>query len=257
LINKLFFEIKAEILKIAIFKAILNTAVVFLALATAFSLLNVAILYAFILSAIFLIINTYLYYASVSLKSIEDANPEVREMLRTAKDNMKSDNVMIRALHQELLQKARHISSGNMVSTQHLMVKLAVIAVLAFGMIFTATLNLKISDFSGALQGMQFKRTGISDNAPVNLEDTTLEDDESIYGKESIAALGNDIIQLNINPSLSELDLNKMTQEEGTQLSRTTFPVDVGKAQGAEAGTQRITEDSELVNAFYLKKLRK
>jgi hypothetical protein len=257
MISRLFLELKLEIIKVAVFRAFLNTVIVFLALALLANFFSVKIIYALVLALIFFAINTYLNYASVTLKSIEEQNPEVREMLRTAKDNMQGDNIMVKALHQELLQKAKHISSGNLFSYRNLVVKFVIIAALAFGMIFTATMNVNFKSINPSFDALRFKNTKTTDSPPVDLTDVTLEDASDLYGEERVAKLGNEILNLNINPSLSEIDLNKVSEEEGTSLSRVSYPVDVGQAQGAGAGGARKTEDSELVNAFYLKKIKK
>jgi len=256
--QRLFRELKFEVIKIAVFRAFLNSLIFMLIIAIIFSFLSVSIVYAVVLALIFFFMNVYLYYASVSLKKIEDANPEVREMLRTAKDTLEEDGIMIRALHQDLLKKAKKIYSGNLISYKHFMMKLGIIGVLLVATIFIATLHFDVHDIDIPLDKLRFDRrfTQLSD-VTVDLNDVSLEDSDDIYGDARIAKLGNELLQLEMNPSMSELDLNNIKDAEGIGLSRQTYPVDVGEAQGAEAGGATKPEESELVNAFYLKKINK
>jgi hypothetical protein len=254
-IERLFFELRMESLKISLLRAFLNALIFFLLLMMAFSILNLPMLYAFILGVLFLIINTYINYAGMTLKKIEDANPEVREMLRTAKDTQKDDNIMVKALHQEIYQKAKRIYSGNMVSYNTLIIKTVIIGGLIIGSIFTSTVTW--NGINIPFSKLTLRSGSTSDLPPVTLDDVQLENSDEIYGDVSIAKLGNELIQLDVNPSMSELDMNKLKEEEGITLNRNTYPVDIGTPKGAGASGAKRPEESELVNAFYLKKINK
>lgn len=254
-IEKLFFELRMEAFKLSLLRAFLNSLIFFLILMNLFSLFNLPFLYAFILGALFLTINTYINYAGMTLKKIEDANPEVREMLRTAKDTMKDDNIMVKALHQEIFQKAKKIYSGNMIRYKTLLLKTIIIGALIIGSIFTSTLT--PGGINIPFSKLTLRGASTSDLPPVNLDDVQLETSDDIYGEPSVAKLGNELILLNVNPSMSELDMNKLKEEEGVALNRNTYPVDIGTPQGASIGSAKRPEESELVNAFYLKKINK
>ncbi|MBU1974811.1 MAG: hypothetical protein KKG59_00230 [Nanoarchaeota archaeon] len=255
-IEKLFLELKLEVLKIAIFRAFLNSIIFFLILNLVFSFLDVAYYYGLVLGITFFIINAYLFYIQTTLKQIEDANPEVREMLRTAKDTLSDDNIMIRALHSEIVEKAKKIYSGNMLNYKNLMNRLIVMGVLVIATIFAATLRVNVNEIELPFDGIGIRGrfTSYGLDAPVDLEGDLL-DDDNIYGEARIAKLGNDVIDLNLNPSMSELDLNKLKDEQGVTLGRMSYPVDVGTPKGSELSLSKKPVDSELVNAFYMKKI--
>lgn len=255
-VKRLFLELKFEIIKISVIRAFLNAAIFFLVLNIVFLLLGVSVLYALLLAAVYFGINAYLKYASITLKSIEDANPEVKEMLRTAKDTMGDDNIMIRALQQEVLQKAKSIASGNLLDYGKLTVRLVVLAVLVLGSVFTATLNLHLNDVEIPYDKLNFRGrlSSYGLDSPVDLEGGSLEEDDSIYGESRVAKLGNEILNLNFNPSISEMDLDKLKDEEGLAMGRMSYPVEV-EAEGAEASLAKKPQESELVNAFYMKKI--
>lgn len=254
-VSKLFRELKVEALKVSIFKSFLNAAIFFLLLDIVFIIFRVQIIYAFVLSLIFLAINTYLAYASITLKAVEDANPEVREMLRTAKDTMDQDNVMIRALQKEVLGKARKIYTGNLLDYRHLSFKVISIGFLVVASIFTSSIVFDMDDIRIPYDKLRFRGglTSYGIDNPVELEGGRLQEDDSIYGDASVAKLGNEVLDLNLNPSSSELDLDQLKEAEGVALGRMSYPVDV-EAQGAEASLAKKPQESELVNAFYMKK---
>ncbi|MFH1072147.1 MAG: hypothetical protein V1743_01835 [Nanoarchaeota archaeon] len=255
-IKQLFWELKLEVLKIALFKSFLNAIIFFLALNIIFSLFEAKFYYALILAFLFFAVNTYLSYSAVTLKRIEDKNPEVREMLRTAKDNMGQDNIMIRALHAELLSKAKRIYTGNIMEYKSFILKVFIIGVLTIGTIFLATLNIHIGEIGNPLDRFSFNRGSYGLDVPVDLSDSSLISSDDIYGDARIAKLGNEVINLNLNPSMSEMDLNKLKDEEDISLSKNTYPVEV-KAQGAALVGEKKPEESELVNAYYMRKIKK
>ncbi|MFH1916576.1 MAG: hypothetical protein ABIJ21_04885 [Nanoarchaeota archaeon] len=254
-VKRLFWELKAEVMKISFFRAFLNTVIFFLIINIILTFFRIRLLYGGILAAVFLIVNTYINYASVTLKKIEDANPEVREMLRTAKDTLKQDNIMIRALHEEILGKAKQIYSGNLMSYKAFFGKLVIIACLIIATLFTSTIH--IDRINIPFDKLTFGAGVTTGDIPVVLDDISLEESDDIYGEARVAKLGNELIELQINPSMSELDMNNLKDEEGIALSRNSFPVDIGSPGGAQVSGTKKPEESELVNAFYLKKIKK
>lgn len=86
-IARLFREVKLEIVKIAFLNSFLNTCIVFFALYLGMILVDINYTWALLLSLLFFLGDFYYYTKKLNFKSVEDANPVVREMLRTAHDN--------------------------------------------------------------------------------------------------------------------------------------------------------------------------
>jgi hypothetical protein len=142
-----------------------------------------------------------------------------------------------------------------MISYRNFLFKIIAIGVLIIATVFTSTATFRGVDIP--FEKLTFRSGASTSHQPVTLDDVELETSDDIYGNVSIAKLGNEIIELKIEPSISELDMNRLKDEEGIALSRNTYPVDVGTPKGAGVGGQKKPEESELVNAFYLKKIRK
>ncbi|MFH1400905.1 MAG: hypothetical protein ABIH41_05265 [Nanoarchaeota archaeon] len=254
-ITRLFWELKMEIMKVSFLRAFLNAIVIFLIADIILTLFDISYWYAAAIGAAFLLINMYAYYQSTNLRTIEDKNPDVREMLRTVKDNLSFDNFMIRALHQDVLRKARSISTGNILNYKHVLMRVVAIVILCGGMVMLASVKLHVPTIHSEFRPFDFSGFSFGTEEPVDLTDTQLLETDDIYGDVSVAKLGNKELNLNMNPSSDQMDLLRKKDIENLAFSRNTYPVEA-TAVGAETSAEKRPEESDLVNAFYMKKLR-
>ena len=97
-IKALFNEVKIEMLKVALINSFLDSIMIFFICYFVVSFFNIKFLYSLlipgIITFIFFVISFLLKIKKLRLKNMEDANPQVKEMLRTAHDNMNEDNIM-------------------------------------------------------------------------------------------------------------------------------------------------------------------
>jgi len=81
----------------------------------------------------------------------EEKNPELNEILRTARDNIDNKNIASQALFDELVETAREVTSESIIPSQEIIKKVLVIGALCFLTIFSGLLNIHIEGPDQAL----------------------------------------------------------------------------------------------------------
>ena len=95
-VKGLFDEVKMEMLKIALIYAFLDSVMLFFIIYFGISFFNIKFIYTLlipgIVTIIFFVIKFIAKVNKMRLKDMEDANPQLKEMLRTAHDNQNEQN---------------------------------------------------------------------------------------------------------------------------------------------------------------------
>jgi hypothetical protein len=211
-ITSMFTEVKYELTKILLLNVFFETAIVFLAIHLIFSVFSMSIWYSVIVAIIFFGARFWRGARQFNLKRIEDKNPELREMLRTASDNQGEDNLMAHALFHDVLKKMRKVSSGTFLDMNKLVKRIGVIFVLSVVLVSIAFFNLNVAKFEDPLKvpvnalGDLFRNFR---GGELHQEEIDLGDD-SLYGEARMADLSAQELQLRINPSLNEIDFSNL-----------------------------------------------
>ena len=71
---------------------------------------------------------------------------------------------------------------------------------------------------------------------------------EVVYGDASIAKLGNEQIDLNMNPSMSEIDFNDIGDAEGQDLREGGIPQEIGVTADAFSNQEMLDEAEQAAN---------
>jgi hypothetical protein len=207
-IRSMFNEVQYELVKIILLNVFLSTVIVFLIIDLVSLVFTMPLWYVIIASALYFLIMMVVEVRKISVHQVEQKNPELREILRTAKDNMAEDTLMAHALFHEVLEKMRKVSSGTFLDFRKLMMKLGAVFVLAIILVSIAFFNINLSKFDNpferplaALGGFIGKMTG-------NEPDPSTQGAGDIFGDPSMAALGADQLVATVNPSLNSPDFN-------------------------------------------------
>lgn len=245
-INALLQEVRFETLKIAVLFAFLDAALLFLASMLLASIFSMGVLIPLILSVLFFAYALWRYMRRISLKYIEDRNPEIREMLRTAADNKGQESLMAHALFSEVVQKMREVSSGSFLSMKKLGFKLTAVFALSMLLVGMAFFNVNIQKFEDPLAntrdrlGRYFSGlTGGNESEQVQLGEAG-----DIYGDPSIAQLGSDQLDITLQQSLNQLDFNSVSGADpsGAQLDDYPAEVDAQASEAYTGGLEDITD---------------
>lgn len=225
-IRSLFAEVKYELMKILLMTVILEAAVVFLAVHLVLSIFTAPVWYSAVVAGAFAVIRFWRQSRKFDLRRIEDRNPELREMLRTANDNRNDDSLMAHALFHEVLEKMKRVSSGTFLDLGKVIQRVAAIFILSMILVSLAFFNINIAKFSNPLEEPleNFGKWigglggGSTEQEVVNLGD------DSLYGEARMARLSEDVLNVQINPSLNQIDFSDVQDPDDLGGAIKDFP---------------------------------
>lgn len=150
-VEKLLQRLKIEFIKINLLQSCLDTIIVFLLgnlglytldleITGPYSNLNVLIG----VSSVFFLVDLIYRVRKYNVELYEEKNPELNEILRTARDNIDNKNIASQALFDELVETAREVSSDSIIPSQKIIRKVLVIGGLCFLTIFSGLMNIHI-----------------------------------------------------------------------------------------------------------------
>ena len=150
-VEKLLRRLKIEFVKINLLQSCLDAIIVFLLGNLALYTLDLEVTGPYsnlniLIGATSLFFLTDLIYRvrKYNVELYEEKNPELNEILRTARDNIDRKNIASQALFDELVETAREVTSESIIPSQEIIKKVLVIGVLCFLTIFSGLLNIHI-----------------------------------------------------------------------------------------------------------------
>lgn len=232
-IKRLFKELGGEVYKLIILESLLNAGILFFFLLLLFNFLQWGVVLPFVLSIGFLFWSISYKAKTFQLKAVEEQNPQVKEILRTARDNMNTENMLTLALFNELIEKMKTVSVGYLIDEKKVMTKLFVVGVLAFFSIYIMTAD---------LWDIRFDVDNFLRRPPKPIPPIQLNESNDIYGEIRVAKLGNEVLTIQINPTLSDIDFSKVSDAEKRDLNLNAFPVEVEAASDKASGEDKPKE---------------
>jgi hypothetical protein len=247
-IKSLFNEVKIEMLKIAFIYSFLDSLMVFFSVYFVASFFNIKFLYIILIPSvvtlIFFIINFITRVNKMRLKNMEDANPQIKEMLRTAHDNMGEENIMMAALFEELKGKMKTVSSGNLLESKVIITRIISAVVIVFLTISVSAFNVNLKKIDIPFEKLRFMMPNGKSSAEGNLTDLVFNQTDVIYGDASIAKLGNEEIDLNMNPTMSDIDFNQVSDAENKNLQEGGLPQEIA-VNPDKFNSQQVLDEAE------------
>lgn len=138
-VEKLLKRFKIEFIKVNLIQASLDSILFFLVSNLVFFILSIQITAAvenyFIFTGItvlFFIGDLIYRIRTYHLEIYEEKNPELREVLRTARDNLGKSNTVSQALFDDLLERARSVTSESIIPSRKIIQKIILIGILCF-----------------------------------------------------------------------------------------------------------------------------
>ncbi|KHO46449.1 MAG: hypothetical protein QS98_C0003G0057 [archaeon GW2011_AR3] len=242
-IVKIIKELRGEVFKVVILESFLDATLVFLGVFMVLSLLNLRNFYALAPAILALFVLMWYRIRQFRLKTVEERNPVVREMLRTAADNASRDNFVVRALNMELVDKMRKVSSSSLMNTGNVVGKLIGIVVLAILTVYVSATQFHLFDLNKLLYG--------------NLNPIATEGSLSdIYGdKTPVPKIGSNPVDIKLNPLSYEININKIDEAKKKEF-RSDFPVEVFAAQ-EKSYEENIPREQQIIVRNYFASIKK
>ena len=179
-----------------------------------------------------------------AVEQFEDANPEVREALRTARDavNRGRDNTMAAALYEDVIDSLRATSSARLVNLKRVTLTVVVILVLSVASIQVAVVDVNL--FGGGDGG------GPGDARPDDY--SGLQDGDKILGDAENVSAGDKELEADLDSQRSG-DSNDSASSPASYDSGgfTGGSGDVESQQAGFAPDQRL-EDADLIREYNL-----
>ena len=239
-------------LKIVFIYSFLDSLMVFFIIYFVASFFNIKFLYIILIpgvvTLIFFIANFITRINKMRLKNMEDANPQIKEMLRTAHDNMGENNIMMMALFEELKGKMKTVSSGNLLESRVIITRIVSAVVIVFLTISVSAFNVNLKKIDIPFEKLRFMMPNDKSHGEGNITDLVFNQTDVIYGDASIAKLGNEEIDLNVNPTMSEIDFNQVSDAENQDLREGGLPQEIAVNPDAFNSQQVLDEAEQAAN---------
>ncbi|NJL44184.1 MAG: hypothetical protein HC945_02625 [Nitrosarchaeum sp.] len=238
-IRKLFDEVWLEIIKVIFVNAMLNAVIFFFVFYLVLALFDVGVMWAVYVSVAYFVYSTFRQVRSVQLHMIESSNPGLREILRTANDNMDQDNLMVRAMFRELMERMKEVSGGSFLDVRKVVVKLGLIIGMSVSVVLLAGYQVDLGIF-GSPAGW-FDGWGVQGMGP---EAELIEDPLA-------ARIGREDAQIQFTPNLNKIDFNKVEDVAEERRPAETFFYDDDIEGTADApSNQKAIREAELASEY-------
>jgi len=239
-VEKLLKRLRREFIKVNLIQAALDSILFFLSINLVLFLLNITLVneslhYRILigLTFIFLISDWVHRTRKYRLEIYEEKNPQLREILRTARDNLDNQNIVSQAMFDDLMQRARSVTSESIIPSTKIIKKIVLVGVLSF---LTALSG--IVDFQVQKETQQLF-SELEPQEVLNRDPERLKNASEIYGEpQDIQASATDL-QINVTGEAAGEGSDELQRLDAEQF---TF----------EAANPGLPEDVELAKKYSL-----
>lgn len=241
-VEKLLKRLKVEFMKVNFIQASLDAILFFLISNLIFFLLSLQITstienYLIIsgLTLFFFIGNLIYRIKTYHLEIYEKNNPELREVLRTARDNLKKNNTVSKALFDDVVNRARSVTSESIIPSRNIIEKIIVIGMLCFLTVGSGLIDFQLRSSTSNIIG------DLGDPRSISQENNQ----SDVLNSSNVLGEASDI---NIESRELNFDITGTGESSSTDFS---FE-DAGRNMSFRSVEQRSSEDLELAKKYSL-----
>jgi len=249
-------EAKQAVIEIVLFNSVIDALVVFMFFLLGCLVLTFPTWYALVPALVYALIHTRGNLKDVNFSKIEEKFPNLCEQLITVADNSKEQNEIIDALNQEVLQKMKEIRTSSFINFGKLTRELAVMAVISFVIIGSAAFHIEFFDFKEAMK--ELKEFKPNQEYDINEEMLRFEESQNlseILGDKSVTELGQQQLDLEINPLKSDIEIGSVHDTEDKTF-REVAPSEI-KAVADVSFEEQIPKQYQRIVKTYFKEITK
>jgi len=253
-------ELRRTLIQLRLVETLMDGLLFFSVLYLFCLLFTINWVYAFIPVLGFMFFDAHRKLGEVRLNQVEKKVPQLQDQLTTSYDTLYKDNEIVKALHEDVVKKMKLIRVSEFVPFKKIWREMIIIAAVCFSIILLASLNIEFLDYrvlidevgglgGDALSGdLDLEGLGAGDGGSGGAED-------DIFGNESIAQLGGEDLNVQINPLLSEIDINDIQDVKERNFLENSIANEI-IAQGGCAGEAGCNEDfpkehKEIVKRYF------
>lgn len=254
-------EIRWSVAQVLLIPVLLEGVIAFLLCYTVLSYFNFYPFLSFVPALLWVIYKAVLFLRIDKIKLVERYYPHLHEKLRTAADYSNQSDIMVDELHKEVLQDVRDVATSAFLSRTDLLKKTFAVILLSFVLLSITHFGL---DSEGLKLKIKEKLAEAIDKALVekgtSIFNNTLEQrggsgvgvgiNSDIFGKQNLAKLGDEQLDVMINPASVDFKIGKIEDPEKKDF-QSVFPTDVYLEQSSTYEEKIPKEQQELVKRYF------
>jgi len=247
-------ELKRVLIRIKMYECLMDALICFLILFFICQLFLIPWWISLFPTFAYLLYNTRKKFDSVKLIQVEKAVPELREQLRTSADNIYKENEIVDSLHNDVLYLMKKVKISYFIPFKKIWREMVVLAVLCFAVILVSSLNVKLVDYKVVLD--ELGNVGEFEDGRYDWSLQVVAgrgNDTDIFGNESLAELGQEQLNLQINPALSEINIDDIRDVEDRDFTETMFPSEIIASTDRSFDDDIPKENKEIVKRYFSK----
>jgi len=245
-------EINSTLNGLVLFDVSINAILLFLSIYLFLALFNLYPIFAVFPAVVYFLMASLKKMGKNKMKTVESKYDNLREKLRTAADNVDLENSVVAELQEEVAHDMKKVVVSSFLNPKKLSYRIFICVILAFTIVFVSTLHLSFLDLENLLKQVP----DLLDNSlgrfgtAAAFSDVNLTDD--IYGDKELAVLGNEKINIKIQPANFKVNVKETGKIEEKQFDE-IFPGEVF-IESSEVFEENIPlEEQELVKTYFKK----
>lgn len=246
-------EVRRSLVVNRLFNYFMNSLIIFLVSALILIIFRLSWVFALIPPILYLLPKIYRSFVKTSYKDIEEIVPNLEWQLRTAADNVEKQDEIAKSLKNTVLNNLKDVRSSFFMDEKSMVYKLVSIAFLSFIVILIGSFHINFADFKGIIpSGFASKvGKGVGGIFGENFQgDFEKEHDRNIYGEESVIELGNEELNIQINPESNQYDPSRLTDIENHDFTRSGVLNNIGASPDQSYEERIKKEEQELIRAY-------
>mgnify|MGYP006295822475 CR=1 FL=1 len=242
-VETLFKRLKREFIKVNLLQACLDTLMFFLSVNLVLFLFSLSITSylpnnqaLLLLSTVFFLFDLSYRSKNYQLELYEEKNPELHEILRTARDNLEKNNIASQAMFDELMDRSRKVTSESIIPSKRIIQKVLIVGGLSFLTVISGLADFQIIRDNGGEIVPDLGNLGENDEE----DEFELRNATDIYGESKDIEVSDQLVNFSIE--------GQGEAEESDLGSTNSRPEDVV----LDVTGSSISEDMELAKQYSL-----
>ncbi len=249
--RKVLSEINFNLDSMLLFDSLLSSVLVFLGSFLVLSVFNVAAVFALVPAVMFFAVEYYIRFSEDKARIVEKLYPELDEMLRTAEDNVSLQNPIVEELHEDVVGKLKHVRLSSFLNSKRIIYKILASIVMCFVIISFSVFGININILAPIIDDIPFFNRNRSLGQLDGLT-TSVNISDDIYGENSVAKLGDSLIDIRIKPSTFEVSVKDYGDSEVNEFYE-AFPSEIYVEKTTAYEEKVPKEQQELVKNYFKK----
>lgn len=245
-------ELKQVLAQVAFSQAVLEGLIILLSSFIICVLINLPIYFGFIPGSLYFVHLANKKFKGIKLSKVEEEFPDLKEQLTTAADNLYRKNDIVAGLHEDVLRLMKSIKTSHFIKFKTMWRQLVAIAALCFALILFTSLNMQFVDYKEIAKEIQEFGQDRARPDIFEFQQAGVGNESDIFGNESLAELGLEELQVQINPIFSEINLQDIKEAKEQEFEEGAFPADIEAKITAQEGGENIPkEHKEIVKKYF------